>query len=217
MRVRTVLLLAGVLLLGIACDESQAQDYSKGVDEAVAEGAPDYHYDIRRAVEKLQGSWTNGSEMSSGAWKFDGSRVTYFDGEVETTYKLDVFAPCAFSGTKADDSAGNESITTQFVVGGEHKYLGAGFGGVVTEEGAIACLANGIFELTDSGCKRWSPYAEGSSEAECSLEKGTFRGPEGRELEKKGDVLIDENMQDYPLKSYDSFEKAKAAVRESQK
>ena len=180
---------------------------------AVAEETPFEKYDLESIAKAWQGNWIVPVSMAGDSvWKIEGGKVTVYDGKEEKMLDFEIIAPCSLRRIEKTENGKTSSYTT-FAVGNEKTFAGLGSAGVVTEKGAVVCTGGNVYELTESGCKEWKERFGKweSSEAECSLEDGTFT-VDSKKLQKTGEVLVDKQMKGNEVKSHASFDEAKKSA-----
>lgn len=115
-------------------------------------------WDMPARKAAWQGAWAGpGNALGSNlAYKVEGTKVTMWDGEKETTAELVLQSPCeAYIKESNPDGSTSGSISHYTLEGGT---LMTGLGDAGTKKGnsAIACVSNTIFTLDDKGaCTEW--------------------------------------------------------------
>ncbi len=180
---------------------------------AVVDGTPFAKYGLAEAAQKWQGTWVVpvGFGMKF-AWKVDGDKLTASNGKKDQSLGFGVLAPCELKTTKKQNG-GSSSTMIAFARGDSKTYAGLGKAGVLTDDGAVVCAGNKIYEVDKTGCSQWQEKFGKwkKSKGDCSLKDGTFQAGSTK-LTKVDGVLLDAQMKKNVVKSTDSFEKAKAAV-----
>lgn len=234
-------------------DETEAPGPSGDLDggppsAAVREGSPFSDYDLESLAEAWQGNWLLATKTGppETAIKIDGGKaVQYEPGSGWTSGKKEFFetednpfegqfkphefrieSPCSWVATREREEKGDHRFDTNFAFGEKHRFAGMGWGGVVTDQGAVACFTNKIYELTESGCLRWTKNGDEweKEEAQCSLDEESFTVEETREtvdgevtatreLERLGDVIVHPQLKAKEVQSFDTFEAAKRAAQ----
>jgi hypothetical protein len=182
---------------------------------AVVADSPLATYGLAGIADKLQGAWVlGGSSLGrTAAWKVDGASLTEWEGgDTDRALSLEILAPCYL---RSKDEAAGSSVYKTFAFDGDTLYAGLGSAGVLTDDGAVACVGGGIYELAGGTCTAWKERFGRweKSESTCSLEDGAFK-VDGRELTVQGQALVDQQMSKNVAEKHGDFEAAKAAAKE---
>lgn len=204
---------------GEARESGKSADEQEKLEDAIDKGSPIEKERLLEAARTLQGNWVTGglSGKKRVAWNVEGASLTIYDGSEEKTRRLSIFAPCRTEISYQDE----DGTTTQyytFAIDGDEGYAGSTVqAGVVTSDGFIICSGNDIHVKTESGCTIWKRqgFSWDSSESECSMEGNEVEIDAADSfLERAGDIVVDDNPDEFEIVSYPSFEKAKAAIDE---
>lgn len=212
---------------------------------AVSEESPFSDYDLESLAEAWQGNWVLAMRRrtASTAVTIDGGKAILYDPYSSRSgggppgndsknieyepHEFRIVSPCSWEATREREKMADHSFGTIFAFGDEKKVAGMGWGGVVTDEGAVVCFSSKIYELTESGCRLWNRIGSRWEEedAECSLEDGTFKATETREtidgtetstreLERVGDIIVNFQLKEKEPQSFETFEAAKKAAED---
>ena len=173
--------------------------------------------DLAGLAGKLEGNWVVGGFMagSKAAWKVEGTKVTFVEGDKEKTGELAIVAPCRLKVIEKDGSGGSTSTYSNFTFDGDKRWVGLGSAGIELDGKVIACVSNEIYVLDGGKCTKWTQAMFDkwdASEAECSVgDDGTLVAGSAK-LETVGSAFVNPQMKGNEAQRFDDFEAAKAAL-----
>jgi hypothetical protein len=105
-----------------------------------------------------QGAWVGpGNSLGSNlAYKVEGTKVTMWDGQKETTAELVLQSPCEAYIKESNPDGSTSGSVSHYTLEGGKLMTGLGDAGSKKGNSAIVCVSNTIFTLDDKGtCLEW--------------------------------------------------------------
>lgn len=183
--------------------------------EPAADSGPFARYGVAEITARWQGAWVVGGSGVGHqvAWNVAGDKVTEWNGTAEKVMDFKVLAPCSTT-TSETENGGTSTTYHVFAFDGDTLYAGLGNAGVITADGAFACISGKYYELAGATCTEWDLDVFGkwkSKPGECALTDGTFTAGTST-LETAGKALVNQQMKGNTAAKHADFAAAKAAL-----
>jgi hypothetical protein len=146
-------------------------------------------------AKKLEGAWfvKLGNGRQREAWDVHGNTAVVANKGGAKAYALTVTSPCTLE-IKEKDGGSTES---HFVFDGDTLYLGMGDYGVKTQDGVVACVSDGIYELKKGKCDKYLRLGGhwDKKPAKCVLTKDAFevKADFGGKVDARGSVFLSDD------------------------
>lgn len=237
-----MLAVVAALALGCERAPEEREKESESIAERQGVANPFEESELESIAREWQGNWVVDrfdEKDAPYAWNISGEEISIFwstDGETGQEHgRFEVVAPCAARAVNEDelDRDGGHDVRRKtltrvlFAFGSDQRYATYGLSptdvdhaGVVTDGGFTLCIGGSkVVTFDEAGCKWWSYDAafRPPKKIECSLSDASaeVETPEGEYLtvERRGDLLLGDDIAPKKLKSFPSFDEAKSAIQ----